>query len=345
LERVASEPELQGFYVEVVRLSRCTPADLQRLLQLFHEGSLVVAQVAHLGYGSVLDHLPPGDVLQFGRELAAIGLPEGCCAFHILYMYCHNDAARQEACSSTLKQLLATPGMLLEQQGDSDLRGYAWQKTCEFLLEEDDPELANAVARDLVALLGARERVSYGASHYLSPVANLLLERYCDVAWPVFAQALLAEGDGWWRAHWLETSHRWGDREKSSFLTSVPVEHIILWTGEHKSGVVMRNLARLTPLYEFLEDGTANWHPLASALLDAFGDDDDFLTELRSNMASFGWEGSMVPHLEKRKAMVHQLNAHRLPEVRRWARDYATSLDREIKWREASEAEEEFLGF
>jgi hypothetical protein len=89
-------------------------------------------------------------------------------------------------------------------------------------------------------------------------------------------------------------------------------------------------LARMVPIYDRVEERW-NWHPLTKWLIDHFGNQEEVLSALTSNMGSFGWSGSKVPYLLKQIEVMEQLRCHRIPEVRAWVSRRLSYLKEELE--------------
>jgi hypothetical protein len=73
LDAVAKDQTLCHYLVDLTRLSRPALFDLQRVLRLVETGCIPVSALETFSYGSVLDHLPPKDLVTFTDQLLAYG--------------------------------------------------------------------------------------------------------------------------------------------------------------------------------------------------------------------------------------------------------------------------------
>jgi len=66
-------------------------------------------------------------------------------------------------------------------------------------------------------------------------------------------------------------------------------------------------------------------------LINNFGDNEQVLSSLSSNLSSFGWSGSMVPYLQKETAALKTLIDHKNTNVQNWVKRRLAYLSRSIE--------------
>ena len=90
------------------------------------------------------------------------------------------------------------------------------------------------------------------------------------------------------------------------------------------------------------ENSVIKWHPFSKAIIDEFGDNDDVLSMLASNMGSFGSVGSRIPYFTTQKRLLQELTNHKILRVKKWAIKMLEYTENTIN-RERIEDEEQFL--
>lgn len=97
-------------------------------------------------------------------------------------------------------------------------------------------------------------------------------------------------------------------------------------------------LAEQVPIFE----ENATWQPIAFRLINEFGDIQDVLNNLDTNMGTFSWVGSIVPLLESQKEIFVQNQSHPIGNVSQWANLHLEYINKRIK-DEKNRDEEIFL--
>ena len=156
------------------------------------------------------------------------------------------------------------------------------------------------------------------------------MKDYGEVIWPMFGDAAVrAEGS---ERYWLQQLL---DREIGltgnipSVLSVVPLVSVIEWcSGLTDLGPIF--VANCINIFDTVEDQHRP-SALFVALLEHFGDDQRVTNALHANIGSFGWRGSVVPHLKSDKEALKTLLDHHNSNVRRWVKDQIAGIDRQIE--------------
>ena len=125
-----------------------------------------------------------------------------------------------------------------------------------------------------------------------------------------------------------------------AFLDPQKYSLILDWCRKN-SEVGPERIAHMMPL-GINENGAIKWHPFSKAIIDEFGDNDDVLSMLSSNMGSFGSVGSRIPYFTTQKLLLQELITHKITRVRKWAAKMLEYTEITIN-REKLEDEERFL--
>lgn len=326
LDMVGNDDALIRYIVDLTRFAGPAEGDLERIIRLVQLTKVPVGQLNAFAYGSVLDALPMPVVTKFCDAMIALGVEGAAVALHVLYMYCWNDEEKQKACREESRKILMVNGLLSYPNVDE----HAWEQQVLSLLEstDGDQELAIHVTQEVIDVCANAE--IYRVDHALAPVLRVILSKYPEQVWYLFAEAFLAKNP---RLH-VQINHLLGapspDRQQPVIL-SIPLEILLQWCSkEHEAPVF---LARIIPLFEVgegREEAVSNeaisWTPLALSILDKFGTRPEVLSAINTNMATKSWSGSLVPYLRRDIQALEQLLNHELPTVRQWARGSITHI-------------------
>ena len=339
LHTVAEDRILCHYLVDLTRLSHPALSDLQRLLHVVRREGMSPTTLSTLSFGSVLDHLPPDDLIVYTDHLLTFGSEGAWVALDILFMYQYGADERWLACKQQFRKLLLHPDLnFLGQWREGDL--YHWQVVVLQLLDEEDHDLARDLMQKMIAA-SAGERSPVALEGVFRPVLQVLLTRYSDAVWPMLSEALLSDDV---RTRYYVTDilgARFAQEDTSGALFTVPDDFLLEWCARHPTRAPAA-LARIMPLFQRTGD-TWTWRPLAQAVIDRYGDQKAVLSALTGNIGTYSWTGSLVPYYERQVHPMEQLRHHRLPEVRRWAGEHLRYVQEQIK-QETTRDDERNLG-
>jgi len=229
-------------------------------------------------------------------------------------MYCYQDSKKWNACIPTFKEVVTT--LKLEKRDKRQSEMYHWKDVVKRLLQEDDIVFAIKVTHQIIK--SYTDRMDYGDLwHYIQPVIRILFQKHAKDVWPLFSEAIInaSPAEGYKYMRLLDSGNAF-DKKKPSVLSDLPDEILIDWCLQNPE-IAPEFVAETTDV--LLEDGEKyKISPRAIFLIDNFGDNNNILSALSSNMSSFGWSGSMVPYLQKEIEVLQTLKNHNNRNVRDW---------------------------
>ena len=342
LDAVSKDERIAELLVDLTRVCRPTRNDLRLVLNQFANGKTSVAKLMLFGFGSVLNHLEPPDIISFAKAIAVSGPAGAATALFIVYMYCSQNNERVQVCKDVMLDFASTEGLLAEV-ARVDAIGHPWQQVVTFLLREDppNPPLARRISTEIVRYCQSGE-IDENMRHFAQPVLELLLDRYLEDSWQIVGTALLS-GD-FLVVHRLKRmlGGPFNKESRGSLISGLQLDFLRKWGYEH--GPAAASLfATICPAIFVGDDKSATWHPIAKMLLDEFGDQERVLKNLSSNLATFSASGSLIPHYEQRIQLMKQISEHPNLKVREWSRQEIRWLLDQIK-RERKAEEEQAIG-
>ena len=191
-----------------------------------------------------------------------------------------------------------TRGLLSEIGKSPVLVGHNWEEMACSLLRSPshDPEVATSIAQDIVTACST-ENLSYDSEYYIANVLKLLFSQYFDQVWPAIGAALLGKDLRFAYTLMFINGGMGRKEETGEILAASPLPLLLSWCEQNRPEGP-RLVASMLPLIEKRGDNDYTWHPFARAFLEAFGDDEEFLRNISSNLNSFSWTGSIVPYYE-----------------------------------------------
>jgi hypothetical protein len=161
------------------------------------------------------------------------------------------------------------------------------------------------------------------------PLLPIMLSKFALVTWPIIGQAIVADRKKAWQLQMTLGDAFAFDQVKKPMILHLPTDMLFAWCHAHPdvapafvAGIVNflthRNPAADAPEID----------PVARRLLDEFGDRDDVLQALISNIHSFGWSGSRTHYYALYEKPLASLEKHPTAAVRRWAKKTLVSMSR-----------------
>ncbi len=221
----------------------------------------------------------------------------------------------------------------MAQSLDCKDRGLLWSTVAELLRRGCSSKFASEISKTLVIDSSSWGHISYGERECIS----LLFVDYIDEAWPIFSMALLRQ-----RGETLIlkcnphfSPFRITEVCETLFRNPENEAKVLQWCDEYRDEAPKRLMAML-PLYQ----GEGNrFSDFVMKLIDRYGDQEEVLSSLSSNMGPFSWMGSRVPYYENRLTCLSPLMEHPIEAVRVWASNKQRELKVKIAREQACDAE------
>ncbi len=185
---------------------------------------------------------------------------------------------------------------------------------------------------------------SYHLDNDVQRVYEVLMKTHFQTIWSDLSKALLSTDDDYIKFYGLKHilgSHIGGVGRSIGILFDGDIESIFEWCKLNQPLAPSR-LAELVPIYGNNNNEYSIWHPTAKRLINEFGDIEDVLRHLSSNMGTYSWTGSVVPLLEAKKELFKSIENHQIPLVSDWASKYLSYADEQIR-QEKNRDEEMYL--
>ena len=229
----------------------------------------------------------------------------------------YNDVLNDEETRNVVKEIVLKCQLSIEK-GRFNVE-YA-QFLIHFLKDYNDNDFAIAINRKLI------DALNQGYYHKnFEGLYGELFDKYRDVIWDDFAEAF-ANDDKYGFIFQINDEIGFGFGFGEGKLFQVDDGRIKELCIKHPETVPCR-IANMVPVFNEAS-GFSDW---VMWLLDNYGDNKDVLDGLHSNMNTYSWSGSVVPHLEELKLCMEGIKEHHRPEVRQWAENCIRDLDEQLK--------------
>ena len=208
-----------------------------------------------------------------------------------------------------------------------------WFIVAELLRRGCSSQFASEISKALVVDSSSWGYISHGEHKCIS----LLFEDYFDEVWPIFSMALLRrEGETLvFKCNPYFSPFRIMEVHEALFCNPTREAIVLQWCDEYSHEGPARLMAVL-PLYQ---GGSNRFSDFVMKLIDRYGDQEEVLSSLSSNMGSFSSMGSRVPYYENRLTCLSPLMEHPIEAVRVWASNKQRELKLTIPKEVAHDAE------
>ena len=295
-----------------------TKEDVLLACEALRAGTVLPGQMVNWTFGGVLAKLPAADVAPLFDQLLSMDGIAYSVALDLMGMYVHGAASRLE---DLRPQLVAAAKNIRKRpkRRGSQMDTHHFEQIVGWLLKKGREDAdARTVAIELANHATAHPDNVEGL---VKPLLPILLTNFAPIIWPVFGRAIVADQAKAWRVqHLLGDSYSFADKKNPAIL-NVPQDILFAWCHANPE-VGPAFLAQFIPVLESQrpQAGGNTLHPIAKRLLDEFGDREDVLKRLVSNMHTFGWTGSRTTYYALYEAPLRSLENHPVGAVRRWAK-------------------------
>lgn len=167
---------------------------------------------------------------------------------------------------------------------------------------------------------------------YIRPLLPQMLRTFAHITWPIIGQAIVADKQKEWSLQLTLGDSYAFNNVKKPMIVHLPEDMLFAWCHAHPDvapAFVAGIVSVLT--HRDREAPPPELDPLTRRLLDEFGDNEDVLSALVSNMHSFGWSGSRTGYYQLYEQPLKSLGKHPIGAVRRWAKKMLVSMQRQFE--------------
>ncbi len=326
LDKVSKSEKLSKYLVDFTLSIMIQKADLHRLIYAINNFKLPPTAIMKLKYGSVLDHLPVINILEFIDQLRKDS-QYNVVALEIIFMYSLYDEKRIKKCLSKMRELVLCINlneMLEMDQGEI----HQWQSVVERLLSnKKDNELAKFIINELLVILESHDR-AISIDYIIKPIIKILLKEYRGITWDYISNIVLNDNHKAKRnIEWLLGSKAFSESDKG-LLESLPEEFLLEWCEKYPKKAPLFITRRIT----LFENDGQKWvlTSLSRKLINLYGKNEELLEELTLNLHNFSWTGSMVGYYKKQVESLPELLDSEVKAVREWTQNTIRNAEKMI---------------
>ena len=312
------------------RMLYSTYDEIESLFELVDDVRVSITSFNQFQYGRALDQLTNDEVNRLCLKISKFNYEGGWTALSLFFMYAYSDKEKWEAVKDTIRDIVLAYNLLSKDAPRNSLSFYHWSESVlSLLVGKKDDELAKVLSKYILEFC-----VEKSYNHSIEPeyrkVFRVLLDEYFDIVWPFIGEGLKADYLTFFHLEILiKARDSFGANDPYLFKSKDRCSIILEWCREN-NGIAIERIANMMPLADSGAEGI-EWHHFTLAIIDEFGEKKDVLSQLSSNMGTFGSVGSSVPYYESQLALVTKLENHKIDNVRSWVKDMISYTQRRIK--------------
>ena len=333
--RVIKDDDLVKFLPRFLQSSKPSVVELQSIIDQIKEHRLEINALRHFGSGRSLDHLSSEDIKELLYELLSLQEEGAWIALDILSMYTHGSIETFVALVEIIKRVI----LQIEYETTNN-------EVMDFYYLEQAIKKINNLAIDEEFIIAISENIfkqafskDIKARGSLKKIVHYLIKEHGNIVWPILFKHIeeLTPMQEFRMQQMI--GHRSNTDSDFALVNDIPDEKIIelCKQSEKSASALAKSIKVVTEV-----DGEWKFTPVAMKMIDEFGDQAGVLLDISSNMHSFSWVGSSAPYYKRQEKAFEDLLAHQNKNVREWAKNEITYLERCIKDEEQRKDERDF---
>jgi len=343
IDRFIATDEIRQHAFYLTRVVGSNYLDIEKLFLLVDKYGSSINLFQNFQYGRALDILTNDEVLRLCDKISQYGNSGKWTALSLIYMFCYNCEDKWKLNKGFFEKLIVSSNMTIENDGTGRMESYHWSDAVIKILDKDkDDDFAIAITKQIIEFCSQRH-FNYSFDIYISNTILHLIEKYFECTWEYFGQGIIGD-----YITFFHLKSMIGTRNGNSYTAGHGIlfrnpDHygtILAWCRQHPE-IAPERIAHMMPLSEN-ENNEIKWHPFSKIIIDEFGDNENLIRQLSSNMGTFGTVGSSVPYFQTQKKLLEELIHHPIQRIRDWAIGMLEYTEKTIK-KEQLDDEELYL--
>jgi len=319
-QQALKSPVLAPVLPGLTRSTGISSEDIHMVIEALEAGLITHEEMIEWKYGKALSSLSPAEVsplfdLMLKKEdplLFAV-------AIDLIFSYSYR---REELLEHLRPQLLLVAGYpsVKKEEAYDHSRVYKYESLMDWIISKGGRDVAaREIAITIVRQL-ADEDLTYDGKKMVARVLSSLLLNFAEIAWPLIGEAVKENESRRWKLARILRDEPFGG-DKPSPILSVSEDTLFGWCyANPEAGPAFLATAFPVLAERGEETGPEQFHPTIKRLLDEFGEQDEVLDRLESNIHTFTWLGSSVEYFALYREPLLSIENHDKKTVSRWAR-------------------------
>ncbi|HEV7330222.1 MAG TPA: hypothetical protein VGN63_04220 [Flavisolibacter sp.] len=330
LDSILQDDLINQYSFYFFRIINPTFSDIEKLFFLVDKKGFSISQFENFKYGRALDNLSKDEVVFLCEKISEYGHSGVWTSLSLLFMFDLDHEDNWKSNKVLVNKLIASNNLLLHLPEFDTMASYYWSEFVKKILNENkEAAFAKKITEQIIEQ-SSQEILGYSSDSHITSILDLILKKYFNEVWLVIGDAIISNSLSYLRLkHLIGARNGWHESEGILFSDEEHYEEIIKWCKKHPE-IAPKRIANMMPLSKD-RDGKSQWHPIAKAIIDEFGNNSAVLAELSANMGTFGYTGSVVPYYTSLQILVRELLNHPLENVRKWAEKKLEYFEKTIK--------------
>ena len=248
----------------------------------------------------------------------------------LMGMFVFQKRDRLEVMRPQLRAAAANVGKAEKKHGNSRMDACHFREMMQWILSKGSADrdacvIVMTLAQQLVA-----DPTGVGQD-FIRPLLPDMLSKFSHIVWPIVGQAIVSDRLKGWELQLALGDCYAFDNSKRPTILHLPTDMLFAWCHAHPDVAPAFVAEVVNVLTHRDRNGEApEIDPIARRLLDEFGDREDVLRALFSNMHSFGWSGPRTTYYALYEKPLASLAKHPIGAVRRWSKKVLASMQSEF---------------
>ena len=330
-EQCAASADLAPAFAFACLNAGITPPDVELMCEAMRHGVMPAFALRSWAGGGRLAKLASNVVAPLFDLLFAKPSPFYAIGLELFGMYVFQHRDRLESLRPQVRLAAVNLKHAEKHRGGSHMDQHHFDEVMKWVLAKGEGD-RDACA---VALLLAQHLVddpNEVGQEYIRPQLPKMLSAFAHITWPIISQAITSDKQKEWRLQLTLGDSFAFDNVKRPMIAHLPADLLFAWCHAHP-GVAPAFVAGIASVLTHRDrDATPpDLDPLTRRLLAEFGDREDVLRAINSNIHSFGWSGSRTSYYQLYEHPLKSLEKHPIGAVRRWAKKMLVAMKREFE--------------
>jgi hypothetical protein len=330
-EQFAISADLAPVFAFASLSAGITPRDVELMCEALRRGVMPAFALRSWAGGGKLAKLPADEVAPLFDILFAGPKPFYGIGLELFGMYVFQQKDRLERLRPQLRLAAANLKLAEKHRGGSHIDQHHFVEVMKWILakgagDRDACSVSLHLAQNLV------DDPNEVGQDYIRPLLPQMLSTFAHITWPNIGQAIVSDKRKEWRLQMTLDDSFAFDNVKKPMIVHLPQDMLFAWCHAHPDVAPAFVAGIVSVLTHRDRDAPPpDIDPLTRRLLDEFGDRDDVLRGLNSNIHSFGWSGSRTSYYQLYERPLKSLEKHPIGAVRRWAKKMLVAMQREFE--------------
>lgn len=326
-----SDDTLRQHSFYLTRVMNPSYTDITKLFTLVDKYEFPIYHFQNFQYGRALDSLDSDEVIKLCSKIIEYGYQGKWTALSLIYMASYSNETRWNMYQNFIKGLISSSNITINDDKSVRKEIFHWSDlVIKLLNSSDDKEFPITITKQIIELCSKTSSI-FSFNPYVGNVVTVLLDKYFNIVWEDFGEGIIGNHLTYSHLSYIIDTLDSGFVNEVKTIFNNPIHNRIIfnWCKRNYPKAPER-IANMMPL-NITKDNIITWHPFSRLMIDEFGESEQFLNYLSSNMGTFGAVGSRIPYFTTQKILLEDLLNHKFQTVKDWANERLKYIEIKIK--------------